>query len=275
MFNGRMWGLTAQNNPETTCNNGSDWQAMCWTANDTKEWIADYLGPSLKDYGYEHIKLMILDDDRQFLPEWAEAFEANDTALDYITGFAIHAYDIDTDPATLDTVSHNFPDKFILSTEFCDRLTPAVALGSWERGEDYARHIFQDLNHSVSGWTDFNLALDIDGGPSWVKNYCDSPIIVDKSAGEFYKQPSFYILGHFSKFIPPGSKVVSHTLVQGGAKEVPVVAAVTPENNTVVVVMNLYPEPMNVFISDGYNIIENMLQEYSIQTFIWQSKTAD
>ena len=49
----------------------------------------------------------------------------------------------------------------------------------------------------MTGWTDWNLALDLEGGPNWSKNYVDSPIIVDSSKDVFYKQPMFYHLGHF------------------------------------------------------------------------------
>ena len=37
----------------------------------------------------------------------------------------------------------------------------------------------------------------MEGGPNWVKNFVDSPVIVDASNGRFYKQPMFYVLGHF------------------------------------------------------------------------------
>lgn len=53
------------------------------------------------------------------------------------------------------------------------------------------------MNHFVSGWTDWNLVLDLEGGPNWVKNFVDSPVIVDGSKDVFYKQPMFYHLGHF------------------------------------------------------------------------------
>lgn len=49
----------------------------------------------------------------------------------------------------------------------------------------------------MTGWTDWNLALDMEGGPNWSKNYVDSPVIVDSSKDVFYKQPMFYHLGHF------------------------------------------------------------------------------
>lgn len=56
---------------------------------------------------------------------------------------------------------------------------------------------WQDLNHYVVGWTDWNLALDQTGGPNWVKNFVDSPVIVDAQRDVFYKQPTFYSVAHF------------------------------------------------------------------------------
>ncbi|KAL7978117.1 hypothetical protein Chor_005104 [Crotalus horridus] len=80
------------------------------------------------------------------------------------------------------------------------------------------RHLLQqkypdgkNLNHFVTGWIDWNLALDMEGGPNWVDNLVDSPIIVNPLKDEFYKQPMFYHLGHFSKFIPEGSVRVGFT----------------------------------------------------------------
>jgi glucosylceramidase len=55
----------------------------------------------------------------------------------------------------------------------------------------------QDLNHWVTGWTYWNLALSLLGGPNWANNYVDAPIIVNSTADEFYKQPMFYAMGHF------------------------------------------------------------------------------
>lgn len=51
---------------------------------------------------------------------------------------------------------------------------------------------------------DWNLALDVNGGPS--RSYdIDGAVIINQTGAEFYKQPIFYGMGHFSKFVPPGS----------------------------------------------------------------------
>ena len=58
------------------------------------------------------------------------------------------------------------------------------------------------------------LALDMDGGPNWAYNYVDSPIIVNEANDEFYKNPMYYGLAHFSKFLPEES-VRIHSEVTG------------------------------------------------------------
>lgn len=65
----------------------------------------------------------------------------------------------------------------------------------------------QNLNHWSRSYLDWNLALDVTGGPSLSYNI-DAPVIVNQSSAEFYKQPLFYAMGHFSKFVLPGSKRV-------------------------------------------------------------------
>ncbi len=37
-----------------------------------------------------------------------------------------------------------------------------VRLGFWKRGEMYLHNILGDLNHWVTGWTDWNIALDME-----------------------------------------------------------------------------------------------------------------
>ena len=84
-----------------------------------------------------------------------------------------------------------------------------VKLGSWERGNRYLFNIIEDLNHWVEGWIDWNLALDMQGGPNWAENYVDAPIIIDTENDVFYKQPMFYALGHVSRFFDERSVKIS------------------------------------------------------------------
>lgn len=73
----------------------------------------------------------------------------------------------------------------------------------------------QNLNHWVVGYIDWNIALNDQGGPTGPANLTlDAAVIINQTNGEFYKQPIFYAIGHFSKFIPPGSKKINVTINQ-------------------------------------------------------------
>ncbi|MEP6805507.1 MAG: glycoside hydrolase family 30 beta sandwich domain-containing protein, partial [Flavobacterium sp.] len=59
------------------------------------------------------------------------------------------------------------------------------------------------------GWTDWNILLDQFGGPNHVGNFCFAPIHADTTTGELIYTPSYYYIGHFSKFIRPDAVRVS------------------------------------------------------------------
>ena len=110
---------------------------------------------------------MILDDQRPLVPKWAREVFSDERALKYVKGIGIHWYadEIFVVPFALDQAHEEFPDKFLLYTEACTVDRPwdvvKVMLGDWDRGERYIHNIIEDLNHWVVGWTDWNLALDL------------------------------------------------------------------------------------------------------------------
>ncbi|KAJ8869053.1 hypothetical protein PR048_030608 [Dryococelus australis] len=107
----------------------------------------------------------------------------------------------------------------------------------------------QVTNNWVTGWVDWNMVLDLNGGPNWVNNLVDAPVIVNATADEFYKQPMFYALAHFAKFVPPGSVRIG--LETGQASGIENVAFLTPENVTVVVLHNIKNTDAEAVISDS------------------------
>lgn len=80
-----------------------------------------------------------------------------------------------------------YPDKLIFNTEASvgdkpwESSTPL--LGSWNRAESYISAVMEDLKHWVNGWIDWNMLLNEQGGPNYVDNFVDAPIIVN-STGE-------------------------------------------------------------------------------------------
>ena len=76
-------------------------------------------------------------------------------------------------------------------------------------GERYATSIINDLNRWTVAWIDWNLILNEQGGPNHVGNYCSAPIIVDTRSQDLLYQSSYYYIGHFSRFILPGDKIIN------------------------------------------------------------------
>uniref|UniRef100_A0A914GYM7 Glucosylceramidase n=1 Tax=Globodera rostochiensis TaxID=31243 RepID=A0A914GYM7_GLORO len=180
-----------------------------------RDFASQILVPMLKTSAQtEQLKIIAHDDQRDILLESAEKLFSDQNGLNVIDGLGVHWYKHSSFAAL--TLTHNlYPDKFLLATEACHGDLPwehRPLLGDWLRGWAYGHDILNNLRNWVVGWTDWNLCLDLKGGPNWVGNLVDAPIIVNATSDEFYKQPMFYFLAHFSRFVPPNSVVLSTSL---------------------------------------------------------------
>ncbi|XP_060806814.1 uncharacterized protein LOC106141399 [Amyelois transitella] len=240
-----IWAITTTNEPIDGALNLASFNCLGWCAKDMGKWIANNLGPMLRNSTYRDVKILAVDDQRiNILYFFNLMIKENKECLQYIDGVAVHYYTDFIVPASVfNLVSKTHPDKFIISTEACEGSMPwekeKVLLGSWDRAVKYIKDIFTDLNHNLVGWIDWNLCLNKEGGPNWVQNYVDSPIIVFPESGEFVKQPMFYALGHVSKFIQRGSRRIKITESKPFlSSSIDNVAVATPGNETVVVVLH-------------------------------------
>ena len=106
-------------------------------------------------------------------------------------------------------MQESFPDKQLIFTEGCNEAFDARKYNYWPNAERYANSMINDFNNGTAAWTDWNILLDETGGPNHVKNLCFAPIHADTNSNELIYTPSYYYIGHFSKFIRPGAKRVS------------------------------------------------------------------
>lgn len=82
------------------------------------------------------------------------------------------------------------------------------------------------------------MALNLNGGPVYTGFAVDSTIIVNATADEFYKQPIYYALGHFSKLLTPGSVRLKTT--HKNDQDLLVVAFLRPDESVVVTIYNRF-----------------------------------
>ncbi|CAB3246467.1 unnamed protein product [Arctia plantaginis] len=258
-----VWAITTTNEPTNGLTGLSFINCLGWTANNMGKWIQYFLGPTIRNSEFKDVKILAGDDQRLTIPYWMNLMVLEHPgALKYIDGVAVHYYTDFIAPAALLTeLSKFYPNKFILATEGCKGsiwlIEKHVDLGSWDRAKGYILDIITDLNHNVVGWVDWNLCLNAQGGPSWARNYVDSPIIVFAEKGEFIKQPMFYAMGHFSKFVPRGSKRIKVSGSCSWRDSISNVAFITPRNTIVAVLYNNGGnKTVNIKLGDKQAVVE-------------------
>lgn len=271
-----FWAVTVENEPTAGMISDYPFQCLGFTPELMRDFIALDLGPAFTNSSHKNVQIMIVDDNRILLPQWAKVILSDLRAARYVHGVAVHWYLDSVVPAdaSLGSTHRLYPDYYLFATEACAGFAPwdvAVRLGCWERGNEYSRRMVEDLNHHVTGWTDWNLALDVSGGPTWVGNNVDSPIIVDVEKDVFYKQPTFYHMAHFSKFIAPGAQRVGLDANQKSSLES--VAFLSPEGSAIVVILNRASQDVGFSIADpAVGTIEAVSPGDSIQTYVWRRR---
>lgn len=190
--------ISIQNEPAAT----QTWDSCLWSAEEEGEFATEYLGPTLEKAGYSNIKILVWDHNREILWDRFSTSMKAKNAEKYIGGAAFHWYSGDQYDQVA-KVAEIFPNKELVFTEGCVEGGPRN--GAWFTGERYAHNIFNDLNSGCTAWIDWNIVLDMEGGPNHVKNYCDAPILADANDDKLYYQSSYYYIGQFSRFIQPGA----------------------------------------------------------------------
>ena len=196
-----IWGISVQNEPEAK----QTWDSCLYTAEEERDFIKYFLGPSLEEHNLLDKKVIIWDHNRDMMVDRARTVLKDPEAAKFVWGTGFHWYCGDHFD-NVQKVHDEFPDKNLIFTEGCQEGGPH--LGSWDLGERYATSIINDLNRWTVAWLDWNLILNTQGGPNHVGNYCSAPMIVDTNTQEISYQSSYYYIGHFSRFIKQGDSIL-------------------------------------------------------------------
>ncbi|XP_066249139.1 lysosomal acid glucosylceramidase-like [Euwallacea similis] len=253
-----FWGVTTQNEPANGIL-GIKIQSNGFTPNHMKTWIKEAFGPTIRNSSFKDLKIILHDDQLPFLPVLTYLVLSDPEVVDYADGIALHWYWNFFIPFSLiyDLLPSSFngssskKELFLLSSEACNGfmnivgLESSVKLGSWTRGQMYVTDIIKDLTYNHVGWVDWNMALNMSGGPNWIGNEVDSAVIVNGTIDEFYKQPMFYGIGHFSKFVVPESKRIVSTVTGVGLESI---SFVRPDGKIAIVIANTLSSTLDVAV---------------------------
>lgn len=111
-----IWGLTPVNEPH---GNSGQWESMHFSAASQADFVREHLGPRMSESGYETIKLLIYDQNRDGLQDWVDTFYADDDASKYVYGAAVHWYSSTTDvyEQVFEQVKDAYPSFGLIHTE--------------------------------------------------------------------------------------------------------------------------------------------------------------
>ena len=234
-----VWGLTVQNEPMAK----QRWESCIFTAEDERDFIKLYLGPTLEKNGLSNKKLIAWDHNRDLIFQRASVVLNDADAARYIWGFGFHWYETwtgsDMQFDNLKKVAESFPDKNLVFTEGCQEKFNWDRLSDWALGEKYGYSIINDFNNGTVAWTDWNILLDEKGGPNHANNFCFAPVHADTRTGKLVYTNAYYYIGHFSKFIKPGAKRI---ISSANRDKLQTTAFQNPDGSIAVVVMNTTDE---------------------------------
>jgi len=201
-----VWGLTVQNEPMAK----QTWESCIYTAEAERDFVKNFLGPTLQRNGLADKKLIIWDHNRDLLYQRASTVLEDEAAAKYVWGVGYHWYETWTGSGmeflNVQRVHEAFPNKNLIFTEGCNEKFVFEKLNDWSLGERYGHSIINDFNNGTVAWTDWNILLNENGGPNHVGNFCFAPIHADTLTGKLIYTNSFYYIGQFSKFVHPGAK---------------------------------------------------------------------
>ena len=270
-----IWGITSQNEYSQV----KDFNGLFYTSEQLSDFLRVDLGPELR-LNHPSVKIMTYDDDMVLMfVKIDRMIRRNTSVIDYIDGIAVHWYATEDmtfpDFYEIYLTKFEYPQFFYFATEACEgymKINQGPRLGMWKRGIHYALSIIGDLLVGATGWTDWNLLLDLQGGPNWIKNFVDSPIIANTTNGNvFYKNPMYYAMGHFSKFLPRHSLRIELKTLKEDKQTLKIICFKTPVNQIVIIALNHDPiRTQSVQIQDlnlGYLTLT--LFPESIQTIVY------
>ena len=247
--------ITVENEPLNPKNTPS----MAMFAQEQHTFIANDLGPAFEKAGIR-TKILLYDHNPDVL-SYAMSILADPDASRYVDGTAFHLYG--GDASLLAQVHDAYPKKNLYLTEQSVTEGRSGPLGIAEPVRRVMIGAMRNWCRNVLLW---NLAADPQNGPHTNNGgctECSGAITLDGDS--VTKNVAYYVLEHFSQFVPPGSLRVASSEMEQLAS----VAFVTPAGKVVLVVSNTANFPKRFAVKYQGKFFQTELPSESVGTFVW------
>lgn len=265
-----IWAISVQNEPMAR----QTWESMLYTAEEERDFLRDHLGPAMQAAGHGDVKIVVWDHNRDMMVHRANVIFGDPEASKYAWGMGFHWYETwaGFDPMfeNVARVHEAYPDKVLLLTEATVEKFDWSQVQRWSNGERYGTSIIHDLNNGASAWIDWNMLLDETGGPNHVGNFCFSPIHADTRTGALVYTPSYWYIGHFSRFLRPGARRV---VAASSRSNLLTTAFVNTDGSLATVVMNPTDKAIDYNFYVGTASTRVSIPAHAIQTLVHPPRT--
>jgi glucosylceramidase len=182
-----------------------------------------------------------------------------------IDGIAFHWYTGDHFDAVSIT-RDAFPGKELIFSEGCVEYSRFDA-SQLKNAQMYAHDMIGNLNAGMTGFLDWNILLDVKGGPNHVGNNCDAPVMSVDGEDNFVQNLSFYYIGHFSRYIEKGAKRIACTKY---TDKLEITGFKNPDGSIVCIILNRTTEDIPVTLRLDGKAVDIMIPQGTISTGIIQ-----
>jgi glucosylceramidase len=248
--------ITIENEPLNPKNTPS----MVVFAEEEDTFIAKDLGPAFERAGIR--TKVLLYDHNPDVSSYPLSILSDAAASKYVDGTAFHLYG--GDASVLTQVHDAYPNKSLYMTE--QSVTARRGEGPLGIAEPVRRVMIgatRNWSRNVLLW---NLAADPQNGPHTNNGGCtgcSGAITLDGDS--VTRNVAYYVIEHFSKFVPPGSLRVASSEMEQLAS----VAFLTPEGRVVLVVSNTGNFPKPFAVNYHGKIFQTALPAESVATYVW------
>jgi len=256
-----IWGVTLQNEPRHT----QMWESCLYSIEEEIDFLG-YLGRALEG---TNTKIFCYDHCRERVYERAKKIYESENGK-YCDGIAHHWYSGDHF-GELKAFYERYPEKYNIASEGCcaivgEGIQPERDL---EFAERYGHDILGCFRNGLSAYCDWNIALDEKNGPYHNRKgrgcSAEAPVYCNKETGELVFRSSYYYIGHISKFVKRGAKVIN---ASSYTESLDYCAFKNPDGEVVLIVMNPKDEELPLIVRLDGCVHKTEMPAHSIATFI-------
>jgi glucosylceramidase len=248
--------ITVENEPLNPKNTPS----MVVFAKEEDTFIAHDLGPAFQEAGIR-TKILLYDHNPDVL-SYPLSILGDPGASKYVDGTAFHLYG--GDASLLTQVHAAYPNKNLYLTE--QSVTERRSDGPLGIAEPVRRVMIGATRNWCRNVLLWNLAADPQNGPHTNNGGCTGCSgAITLNGDSVTKNVAYYVLEHFSQFVPPGSVRVSSSEME----QLTSVAFLTPQHKMVLVVSNTGNFPKSFAVKYQDKFFQTTLPPESVGSYVW------